>query len=593
MKSFLKYVLATIVGILITSLFLFFIVMAMVAGIMSSSSTSTQVENNTVFVLDLKGELEERSTGEDPFSLYFDIEKKGCALNDILNSIRKAKENDKIQGIYIKAGDLSAGFASLEEIRNALKDFRESGKWIVAYGDNYTQGLYYVGSVADEVLMNPQGLMEWRGLAATPMFYKDLLDKVGVEMQVFRVGTFKSAVEPYLGNSMSEANRKQMTELLTSVWSQMTAQVGEGRSLDPSFLQQQADSALMFFTADKVVEAGLVDSLVYENDMRDYLKKFNNKKGDYHMLGLAEMVNVDGNKPKDMDGNIVAVYYLTGEIVQTDDESSPMSLSTDGIVGQKVIKDLRELKEDKHVKAVVLRVNSPGGSAYASEQIWEAVKQLKKEKPVIVSMGDYAASGGYYISCLADTIVADPTTITGSIGIFGMFPNAEKLANKVGVHVETVKTNKYADFGNLTRPMTADEQRLLQMYIEKGYDLFLSRVSEGRHIDKVQLDSIAQGRVWSGEDALKIGLVDVLGDLDKAVDIAVAKAGVEKYTLRDYPGPKGMLESLKSSLNPSRFIKARILKSRLGEYYEPYKLLEDWEHMDNIQARMPYIIQVR
>ena len=553
MKDFLKFTLATVTGIVISSVVLFFISILVVFSMVSSSESETQVRKNSVMMLDLNGTLAERSQ-ENPLDLIMKDDYKTYGLDDILSSIKKAKENEDIKGIYIQATSLGAGFASLEEIRNALKDFKESGKFVVAYGDAYTQGLYYLSSVADKVLLNPQGMLEWRGLAATPMFFKDLLEKVGVEMQVFKVGTYKSAVEPFISTEMSAANREQINVYLSSIWGQITSAVAESRNLSVEALNKEADRMLMFYPAEESVKNGLVDTLIYKNDVRDYLKNLAGIDKDDNMpiLGIQDMINVKKNVPRDKSGNVIAVYYAYGEI------DGGSSASTDeGINSEKVIKDLRKLKDNENVKAVVLRVNSPGGSAYGSEQIWYAVNQLKKEKPVIVSMGDYAASGGYYISCNADTIVAEPTTLTGSIGIFGMMPNAKGLTEKLGVNFDVVKTNPYADFGNLTRPMNDGEKGLMQMYVNNGYELFLTRCSDGRGISMEELDKIAQGRVWTGSTAKELGLVDELGGLDKALEIAIAKAGVDAYTVMSYPKKEGFLESLMNT-NPGNYIKGRM-----------------------------------
>ena len=540
MKDFLKFTLATVTGIVISSVVLFFISILVVFSMVSSSESETQVRKNSIMMLDLNGTLAERSQ-ENPLDLIMKDDYRTYGLDDILSSIKKAKENEDIKGIYIQATSLGAGFASLEEIRNALKDFKESGKFVVAYGDAYTQGLYYLSSVADKVLLNPQGMLEWRGLAATPMFFKDLLEKVGVEMQVFKVGTYKSAVEPFISTEMSAANREQINVYLSSIWGQITSAVAESRNLSVEALNKEADRMLMFYPAEESVKNGLVDTLIYKNDVRDYLKNLAGIDKDDNMpvLGIQDMINVKKNVPRDKSGNVIAVYYAYGEI------DGGSSASTDeGINSEKVIKDLRKLKDNENVKAVVLRVNSPGGSAYGSEQIWYAVNQLKKEKPVIVSMGDYAASGGYYISCNADTIVAEPTTLTGSIGIFGMMPNAKGLTEKLGVNFDVVKTNPYADFGNLTRPMNDGEKGLMQMYVNNGYELFLTRCSDGRGISMEELDKIAQGRVWTGSTAKELGLVDELGGLDKALEIAIAKAGVDAYTVMSYPKKEGYVPSV-------------------------------------------------
>lgn len=588
MKDFLKFTLTTVTGIIISSVVLFFISILVVFSMVSSSESETQVRKNSVMMLDLNGTLTERSQ-ENPLDFLMKEDYKTYGLDDILSSIRKAKENEDIKGIYIQATSLGAGFASLEEIRDALKDFKESGKFIVAYGDTYTQNLYYLSSVADKVLLNPQGMLEWRGLAATPMFFKDLLKKIGVEMQIFKVGTYKSAVEPFISTEMSPANREQVNVYLSSIWGQITSSVAESRNLSVEALNKEADRMLMFYPAEESVKNGLVDTLIYKNDVRDYLKNMVGIDKDDNMpvLGIQDMINVKKNVPRDKSGNVIAVYYAYGEI------DGGSSASTDeGINSEKVIKDLRKLKDDENVKAVVLRVNSPGGSAYGSEQIWYAINQLKKEKPIIVSMGDYAASGGYYIACNADTIVAEPTTLTGSIGIFGMMPNAKGLTEKLGVNFDVVKTNPYADFGNLTRPMNDGEKGLMQMYVNKGYELFLTRCSDGRGISMEELDKIAQGRVWTGSTAKELGLVDELGGLDKALEIAIAKAGVDAYTVMNYPKKEGFLESLMNT-NPGNYIKARMLNGKMNDVYRQFSIIENFDKIDRIQARVPFELNIQ
>jgi protease-4 len=591
MKDFLKFTLATICGLLVTGVLLFFMGMVTLAG-MTAGSSETTVKDNSLMVLDLNGSLSERND-ENIYSTIMGFTGDNgnvYGLNDILASIKKAKENDKIKGIYIKANSLSTSFASIEAIRAALDDFKSSGKFIVTYADNYSQGLYYLSSVADKVVLNPHGAVDWRGLASTPMFFKDLLEKIGVEMQVFKVGTYKSAVEPYTCTQMSDANKEQMTALLGSIWDKMLSNISASRKISSDSLNAYADRVLTFAPAEEVVAKGLVDTLMYQNDMRDYLKGMMSvdKDDDIPTLSLDDMINVKRDTPKDMSGNIIAVYYAVGEIV---DAAGNDINGDESIVGNKVIRDLRKLKEDKDVKAVVLRVNSPGGSAFASEQIWKAVSELKAEKPVIVSMGDYAASGGYYISCVADSIVAEPTTLTGSIGIFGMFPNAKGLADKVGVTFDVAKTNEYSDVGIITRPMKDGEKAMLQSYIERGYDLFVTRCADGRGMKKEDIEKIAQGRVWSGTMAKEIGLVDEIGGLDKALEIASKKAGVEKYTTQEYPEPKSMFSTLLDKSLPA-YIESRMLKSKLGSYYSDFNTMRKIDRMSRIQARIPLEINL-
>ena len=583
MKDFLKFTLATITGIIVSGVLLFIVSILMMFSMLYSSDSEVTVRENSILKLDLNGSLVERS-GEDPWAILMGDESAAYGLDDLLASIRKAKENENIKGIYIEATDLATdGFAALKEVRDALADFKESGKFIVAYGDMYTQPMYYVASVADRVLLNPEGMLEWSGLSSMPVFYKDLMDKLGIRWQIFKVGTYKSAVEPFIGMEMSEANREQTTDYLTSLWGEMTAEVAASRGVTVDDLNRAADRMLLFQPAGECVEAGLADTLIYKNDVRDYLKQWVgiDEDDDLRTLGLKDMKNVKKNVPKDKSGNIVAVYYADGQI------GSLMAGGGESIDGNQMIRDLRELKEDEDVKAVVLRINSPGGSAYDSEQIWHAIGELKKEKPVIVSMGDYAASGGYYIACNADTIVAEPTTLTGSIGIFGMMPDMQGLAQKVGVSFDVVKTNEFSDMGIPVRPMTESEKALMQAYVERGYDLFLTRVSEGRGMTKEAVDQVGQGRVWTGVRAKELGLVDELGGLDRALEIAVARAGVEGYTRMDYPAKKSAWEQL-MEFSPADYVKARVLQGRAGQWLRGVETLDRFEVKDALQARMPF-----
>ncbi len=583
MKDFLKFTLATITGIIVSGVLLFIVSILMMFSMLYSSDSEVTVRENSILKLDLNGSLVERS-GEDPWAILMGDESAAYGLDDLLASIRKAKENENIKGIYIEATDLATdGFAALKEVRDALADFKESGKFIVAYGDMYTQPMYYVASVADRVLLNPEGMLEWSGLSSMPVFYKDLMDKLGIRWQIFKVGTYKSAVEPFIGMEMSEANREQTTDYLTSLWGEMTAEVAASRGVTVDDLNRAADRMLLFQPAGECVEVGLADTLIYKNDVRDYLKQWVgiDEDDDLRTLGLKDMKNVKKNVPKDKSGNIVAVYYADGMI------GSLMAGDGENIDGNRMIRDLRELKEDEDVKAVVLRINSPGGSAYDSEQIWHAVGELKKEKPVIVSMGDYAASGGYYIACNADTIVAEPTTLTGSIGIFGMMPDMQGLAQKVGVSFDVVKTNEFSDMGIPVRPMTESEKALMQAYVERGYDLFLTRVSEGRGMTKEAVDQVGQGRVWTGVRAKELGLVDELGGLDRALEIAVARAGVEGYTRMDYPAKKSAWEQL-MEFSPADYVKARVLQGRAGQWLRGVETLDRFEVKDALQARMPF-----
>ena len=588
MKDFLKYMLAAIVGVCIVGVVFTIIGIMSIAGMVASSSGSeTKVSDNSVFILNLSGSVEERAQ-PNPLSQLMGDNFETYGLNDILSSIKKAKENEKIKGICLNAGAFSCSPASLEEIRNALANFKESGKFIVAYGGNYLQSTYYLASVADKIAINPQGSLGWHGLATQTYFLKDLYDKIGVEMQIFRVGTYKSAVEPYIATQMSDANREQTQAFANSIWNQMVADVSASREIPADSLNALADRNMDLQPTGTYIAAGLADTLMYQDEMLAYLKQLTDTDEDdaLNKLYLNDMVNVQRNVPKDKSGNVLAVYYATGTIGSSE-------LPTDeGINPGKVTKDLRKLREDESVKAVVLRVNSPGGSAFGSEEIWREVTLLKEKKPVIVSMGDYAASGGYYISCAADWIVAQPTTLTGSIGIFGRIPNAEKLLNdKLGIHFDGVKTNKLADLGDMTRPFNEEEKALMQNMINHGYELFTQRCADGRNMPIDELKKIAEGRVWTGEMAKDLKLVDELGGIDRAIAVAAERAEIEDYTVMSYPKQEDFFSSLMNS-GTDRYLSAR-LKDELGVFYEPFRHLQSIEKSDPIQARLPFMITIK
>ena len=588
MKDFLKYMLAAIVGVCIVGVVFTIIGIMSVAGMVASSSGSeTKVNDNSVFILNLSGSVEERSQ-PNPLSQLMGDDFGTYGLDDILSSIKKAKDNEKIKGICLNAGAFSCSPASLEEIRNALVDFKESGKFIVAYGGNYLQNTYYLASVADKVAINPQGSLGWHGLATQTYFLKDLYDKIGIEMQVFRVGTYKSAVEPYIATQMSDANREQTQAFVNSIWGQMVADVAESRNIPADSLNALADRNMDLQPTETYIATGLADTLMYQDEMLAYLKQLTDTEEDdaLNKLYLDDMVNVQRNVPKDKSGNILAVYYAAGTIGSSE-------LPTDeGIDPGKVTKDLRKLREDESVKAVVLRVNSPGGSAFGSEEIWREVTLLKEKKPVIVSMGDYAASGGYYISCAADWIVAQPTTLTGSIGIYGAIPNAGKLLNdKLGIHFDGVKTNKLADLGDITRPFNEEEKALMQNMVNKGYELFTQRCADGRKMPIDEIKKIAEGRVWTGEMAKDLKLVDELGGIDRAIAIAAERAEIEDYTVMSYPKQEDFISSLMSS-GTDRYLSAR-MKDELGVFYEPFRHIQNLKNSDPVQARLPFMITIK
>ena len=498
------------------------------------SSSSVKLEDQTVYRLELKGTLIEQAKEDNPFAglmgsvpyagSYTNEETVG--LDNILSNIRLAKNDDKILGIWLDGGDLSAAPANAKVIRDALLDFKQSGKWIIASAKNYGQTNYYVASVADRIVLDPTGQVNWNGLAAQKMYYTRAMEKIGVEMQILKVGTFKSAVEPFFRTSMSDADRKQTQEYVGGIWSEYKSAVAASRGIAEDELDQLADRYMGLQPAKDQVEAGLVDTLVYMQDMDSLLRIYAGTK-DYHLLSTGKLALVKHPESKAKDK--VAVVYLEGEIT---DETG------DGIVGTKVVKLLKKIRKDDDVKAVVLRVNSPGGSADASEQIWHAIQNIKSDSiPVVVSMGDYAASGGYYISCGADYIFAEPTTLTGSIGIFGTVPNFNKIRNKVGLDIDGITTNKHSALsGNaIYKGMNKEEHQLMQTMVERGYDLFTSRCAEGRHVEQDYIKSIGEGRVWLGNKGVEIGIVDELGNIDAAIAKAVELAGLESYKLAYYP----------------------------------------------------------
>lgn len=529
-----------------------YVAMCGIMGAMMGSMFSTpsaSLEENTIYRIDLDGVLVEQAPMDDPFAALLSganipgySEQNTVGLDDLLSNIRLAKDNDKVLGIYLRGGSLQMAPASAKAIRDALLDFKQSGKFVIAYADSYGQTNYYVSSVADKVFLNAVGSVAWDGLSAQKMYYTRLLDKIGVEMQILKVGTFKSAVEPYFRTSMSDADREQTRQYITGIWEEMTTAVGLSRQLTSEQLNAYADEYMSLQPEYKYVNYGLVDTLVYVQDMDSVLRAYAGTK-DYKTMSTSRMATVKRASVKATDE--IAVLYADGEI--TDDSGS-------GIVGTKMVKTIKEIAKDKNVKAVVLRVNSPGGSANASEQIWHAVKTLQaKGLPVVVSMGDYAASGGYYISCEADYIYAEPTTLTGSIGIFGTVPNLGKLRDKVGIDIDGVGTNQHSDLqvNMVYKGMNADEYRLMQNMVERGYDLFTSRCAEGRGMSQDAIKAIGEGRVWLGKEAVEIGLVDELGNIDDAICKAAELAEIGQYALTYYPEKEDPMESLLSIFDNS------------------------------------------
>ena len=590
MKDFLKYVLATVTGIILLTVIMGILATISMVGIAASSASSTKVEENSVFTLMLSGQLDERAE-ENPLSMLSGQISENVGLDDIISSIRKAKENEDIKGIYIEAGIFSSDSpASSHAIREALIDFKKSGKWIVAYADSYEQSSYYICSVADKMFLNPQGMVDWHGLGATPYFVKDLLAKLGIKVQLCKVGKYKSAPEMLTADGMSEPNREQVTAYINGIWQVMLKEVSESRKIAVDSLNAYADRFIALSKAEDYVKMKLVDKLLYTNEVKGEIKKMLKIDADesFPQLTLKDMENVKGKKK---EGDQVAVYYAYGDIV--DSETGDMTDQEHSIVATKVCKDLEKLAEDDDVKAVVLRVNSPGGSAYASEQIWHAMMNLKAKKPVVVSMGGYAASGGYYISCPANYIIAEPTTITGSIGIFGMFPDfSGLLTEKMGIKFDEVKTNKHAAFGTMSRPFNAEEMALLEQYIDRGYQLFRKRVADGRKQSVEAIEKIAQGRVWLANDALKNKLVDEIGSLDKAIEKAAKLAKLSEYHATCYPEPTNWFDALMNQGNKGSYLDSH-LRTALGEYYEPFTYVKNIRHQNAIQARLPYYLIIK
>ena len=539
----------------------YFLCSAILGWIMGDafSSSTVKLEDKTVYRLQMKGELVEQAKeanpfadlmGSMPYSSY--ASKETVGLDEILSNIRLAKNDDKILGIWLDGAQLAMAPASAKAIRDALLDFKTSGKWIIASAKNYGQTNYYVASVADRICLDPTGGVAWHGLFAQKMYYTRLMEKIGVKMNIIKVGTFKSAVEPYFRTSMSEADRKQTKEYMDGIWTEYKSAVSASRSISEEQLDALADRVMDLQSAEENLKAGLVDTIVYTQDMDSLLRVYAGTK-DYKMQTTGKLAQVKRSESKASDK--VAVLYLEGGI--TDDDG-------DGIVGTKVVKTLKKVQKDKDIKALVLRVNSPGGSADASEQIWHAIQKIKADSiPVVVSMGDYAASGGYYISCGADYIYAEPTTITGSIGIFGMIPDVSKIRDKVGLDIDGVATNKHSDMDAMViKGMTAEEQAMMQAMVERGYDLFTSRCAEGRHVEQDYIKSIGEGRVWLGAKGKDIGIVDELGNIDDAIAKAVELAGLESYKLTYYPEKVDPFEELLKAFDNTTEEERLVMKVR-------------------------------
>ena len=587
MKDFIKNVGATIVGIFLFGIIIgIFGVMSLV-GMVASGQATKNVKENSVLVLKLQGDLQEQAQ-DDVLGQLTGNTFNSLGMDAISSAIKKAKVNKDIKGIYLETGILSADVAQLQELRDQLVNFKKSGKWIVAYSDNYTQGCYYLATAADKVYINPEGSINWHGIGSQPMFVKDLLAKFGVKMQVIKVGKYKSATEMFTEEKMSEANREQTQRYIQSLWDNICKDVSKSRNISTAKLNDLADNGIFVANGKMLLAEKMVDGVKYADEMKAEVKKLLKLDADQkiNQLSIADMATVkeEGNDGDDE----IAVYYAYGDIVDSPAAGSLFS-NSHAIVGNDVCKDLEELANDDDVKAVVIRVNSGGGSAYASEQMWHQIDLLKKKKPVVISMGGMAASGGYYMSCNADYIFAEPTTLTGSIGIFGVIPNFSDLAtNKLGLKFDEVKTNRNALFGSQARMMNEEELTFLQGAITRGYHLFRQRVADGRKMTVDQVEQIAQGHVFTGEDALKIKLVDELGGLNKAVAKAAALAKTNSYYTQGYPAPREFFDQLlQESTDNGSYLDGK-LKTSLGTLYEPMKMVNNITTMDRIQARMPW-----
>ena len=589
MKDFIKYTMATVVGLVLVSIIMGILTFVSMAGMIASEGMSSPIEKKSVLRITLKGSITERAGEENPLSKLGGETTQQIALDQALQALEKAAKNDKIEGIYMEGGILSAYPAEVQELRQALLKFKKSGKWIIAYADTYSRSAYYLCSVADKVYLNPIGMLDWSGLSSNPMFFTGLMKKLGIKMQVFKVGTYKSAVEPYIAEQMSDANREQVSSYQQSIWNNMLKDVAKSRKTTVEALNSLADSLTILSGPEASVKGGLVDKLCYQDEVKKILKNKAKMEEDESLRFVSISDVALSEELNDKVDDEIAVYYAYGEIKE---DITGGFAQESAITSKQMTKDLQELREDDDVKAVVLRVNSPGGSAYASEQIWREVQLLSKEKPVIVSMGALAASGGYYISCGANKIFAEPTTLTGSIGIFGMIPDAtELLTDKLGLSFDVVKTNSHSDFGAMGRPLNESECRLMQAYINQGYELFTGRVAQGRNISQDSVKAVAEGRVWTGEQAMKIGLVDKLGNLNDAIAAAAKAAKIEKYSVGRYPEPApwfaSLLQEKKADYMDSQ------MRSALGEFYPAFSLIRDLKNQDAIQARMTFIPDFR
>lgn len=594
MKDFFKNVAATIVGLFAFGLIMTILGFICIIGMVASSNSKPALKDNAVMVLKLQGQIEDRS--EDNWLGELTGEQfNNLGMNKILSSIRKAKDEDKVKGIYLETGILETDYATLQEIRNALADFKKSGKWIIAYGDALSQGGYYLASVANKVYVNPEGNVDWHGIASQPQYIKDVAAKFGVHFTVVKVGKYKSYTETYTEDKMSDANREQVSRYIGGLWQQMLADVSKSRNISKDSLNRYADGLMVFDDTKLLKSRKMVDGFCYYDEIRDVVKKQLGLKTD-EAINQVDYNDVDmAIDDSNLMGEEIAVYYCQGSIVRM--ETPSIYGSEQQIVSTKVIKDLQELADNSQVKAVVLRINSGGGDAYASEQIWRAVKELNKKKPVVVSMGGMAASGAYYMSMGAQYIMAQPTTLTGSIGIFGALPDfSDLMTKKLGFKYDEVKTNRnstYASAG-MSRPWSAEEIATMQNYVNRGYSLFRKRVAEGRKMSTEQVEKIAQGRVWLGTDAKDIKLIDGFGGLSDAIDKAAELAHLSSYQAVEYPAMAGWMEQLLDMAggNKGTYLDEQ-LRLALGDLYQPFIMIRNMKEKEPVQAALPYVLNIQ
>ena len=589
--TFLRELLAAILGVIIAMAIMFVVFMLFVSAAASTFGEDKKVvvNSNSILELNLENEIKDYAPKEDdPFAELFDFEPKQLQLQEILNAIENAKTDDNIKGISINTSWVNAGISQAQAIRNKLLEFKESGKFIMAYADVYDQKNYYVSSVADSVFVNPVGEIEFKGLASEILYFKDFEDKTGVKMEVIRHGKYKSAVEPFLDNKMSEANREQITSFLNSIWNEVVEDISVSRNKTAKELNIIADS-LFTRNPELALQHNMIDGSLYRDEYNGKLKLLTgiSEDDELEVVSVGDYISTGKGRIKSTASDKIAVLYAQGDIIYGEGDKE--------YIGQeKMIEALQKIRKDNSIKAVVLRVNSPGGSALASDLILRELELKKKDKPLVVSMGNYAASGGYYISCNADKIIAEPTTITGSIGVFGMIPNISKLADNIGINGEQVGTNAQSVGYRLFEPMSKDFEKVTQESVENIYTTFVSRVANGRNLTTSKVDSIGQGRVWTGTEALQIGLVDQLGSLEDAVEVAAELAEVSDYRTTDYPRYK---TDFKDSFKPFSFVKLskeEILKEELGvENYTIYKNLKHFSQLKGIQARMPFIMEIK